>query len=94
VGDPVARRPRPERPILRRAAAVARGGGAFHRPAGRVGRAHLDASERTLEDSDELLAVWDGKPARGYGGTVDVVNAARDAGRAVTVVWPNGAVRD
>jgi hypothetical protein len=56
--------------------------------------APTDASERTLEDSDELLAVWDGKPARGYGGTVDVVNAARDAGRAVTVVWPNGAVRD
>jgi hypothetical protein len=54
----------------------------------------MRANARTHEDSDELLAVWDGSPARGYGGTVDVVNAARDAGRTVTVVWPNGAVRD
>jgi hypothetical protein len=39
--------------------------------------AHMEASLRILADADELLAVWDGQPARGYGGTADVVNAAR-----------------
>ncbi|MGV9675297.1 hypothetical protein ACWDSJ_08460 [Nocardia sp. NPDC003482] len=36
----------------------------------------------------------DGKPARGYGGTADVVEAARRQGLPVTVVWPEGAERD
>ena len=55
--------------------------------------AHMDASLRMLADADELLAVWDGRPARGYGGTADVVHAAREKGIPVTVVWPAGAVR-
>jgi hypothetical protein len=56
--------------------------------------AHMDASLRMLADADELLAVWDGQPARGYGGTADVVNAARDQDVSVIVVWPAGATRD
>lgn len=56
--------------------------------------AHMEASLRMLAEADELLAVWDGQPARGYGGTADVVDAARDQGVPVTVVWPAGAVRD
>ncbi len=56
--------------------------------------AHMDASLRMLADADELLAVWDGLPARGYGGTADVVSAARERGIPVTVVWPAGAERD
>lgn len=56
--------------------------------------AHMDASLRMLADADELLAVWDGRPARGPGGTADVVDAARDRGMPVTVVWPAGAARD
>lgn len=56
--------------------------------------AHMDASLRMLADADELLAVWDGQPARGYGGTADVVHTARDQGMQVTVVWPTGATRD
>jgi len=56
--------------------------------------AHMDASLRMLDETDELLAVWDGKPARGYGGTADVVNAARARGVPVTIVWPDGAERD
>lgn len=55
---------------------------------------YMAASLRMLADADELLAVWDGEPARGYGGTADVVDAARASGLAVTVVWPTGAVRD
>jgi len=55
---------------------------------------HMDASVRMIEDVDELLAVWDGQPARGYGGTADVVDAAHERGVPVTVIWPPGAERD
>jgi hypothetical protein len=37
---------------------------------------------------------WDGKPARGYGGTADVVAEARNKGIPVTVIRPEGAGRD
>lgn len=56
--------------------------------------AHMDASLRMIDNADELFAVWDGKPARGYGGTADVVAAARERGLPVTVIWPDGAERD
>jgi hypothetical protein len=56
--------------------------------------AHMAASLRMLDEADHLIAVWDGQPARGYGGTGDVVNAARERGLPVTVVWPHGASRD
>ncbi|GAA1294305.1 hypothetical protein [Saccharothrix xinjiangensis] len=56
--------------------------------------AHMDASLRMLHEADELVAVWDGQPARGYGGTADVVNAARRTGIPVTVIWPDDATRD
>jgi hypothetical protein len=56
--------------------------------------AHMDASMRMLAEADELLAVWDGLPARAYGGTADVVSAAREQGLPVTVIWPDGAERD
>ncbi|MEV6767322.1 hypothetical protein AB0N05_01685 [Nocardia sp. NPDC051030] len=56
-------------------------------------RAHQAASLRMLDIADELLAVWDGRPARGYGGTADVVAAARQRALPVTVVWPPGAER-
>ncbi|GGL42208.1 hypothetical protein GCM10011588_66220 [Nocardia jinanensis] len=47
-----------------------------------------------LDEADELFAVWDGKPARGYGGTADVVAVVCDRNMPVTVVWPEGASRD
>lgn len=56
--------------------------------------AHMAASLRMLGDTDHLLAVWDGQPARGYGGTADVVTEARERGLPVTVIWPAGASRD
>jgi len=56
--------------------------------------AHMAASLRMLDQADELVAVWDGKPARGYGGTADVVKAARERCIPVTVVWPETASRD
>jgi hypothetical protein len=56
--------------------------------------AHMAASAAMLIKIDLLLAVWDGKPARGFGGTADVVHAARERGTRVKVIWPDGAVRD
>jgi hypothetical protein len=55
---------------------------------------HMAASKLMLDDADELYAVWDGKPARGYGGTADVVAYARDHDTPVEVIWPAGATRE
>jgi hypothetical protein len=55
--------------------------------------AYLAASEAVLVTVDRLVAVWDGKPADGHGGTGDVVAAAHDRNLPVTVVWPEGAAR-
>ncbi|MGW6604040.1 hypothetical protein [Streptomyces sp. NPDC055036] len=55
--------------------------------------AHQAGSEILVGLSDVVLAVWDGLPARGYGGTADVVAYAGRAGVPVTVLWPDGATR-
>lgn len=55
--------------------------------------AYMAASEHMLGRIDALLAVWDGQPSTRYGGTADVVHAARHRGLLVTVVWPPGATR-
>ncbi|MED7928181.1 hypothetical protein SMD20_28260 [Nonomuraea sp. LP-02] len=55
---------------------------------------HMAASARMLDDADVLFAVWDGQPARGYGGTADVVAEARRREVPVRVIWPDGARRD
>src|SRR5579859_2321698 len=54
--------------------------------------AHMAAGRALVERSDVLVAVWDGCPARGVGGTGDVVAYARERGVPVEVVWPRGAV--
>ncbi len=54
---------------------------------------HLDAGRHMVQHCDEFIAVWDGRPARGLGGTADIVHMARQHGRLVTVVWPEGASR-
>jgi hypothetical protein len=56
--------------------------------------AHMAASEYMIARVSKLLAVWDGQPARGYGGTADVVEAARKINVPVQVIWPEGAHRD
>jgi hypothetical protein len=57
-------------------------------------QAHMTGSEILVGLVDRLVAVWDGQPARGYGGTADVVAYARRTGVPVDVVWPEGATRD
>ncbi len=52
------------------------------------------AAGRTVADRcDLLLAVWDGQPAAGLGGTADVVAHAASRGRPVEIVWPDGSSR-
>lgn len=55
---------------------------------------YMAASEHLLSNVDEVVAVWDGEPSGGLGGTADVVSAARQRGLSVQVVWPRGAVRE
>ncbi|MDQ3760808.1 MAG: hypothetical protein M3460_03680 [Actinomycetota bacterium] len=56
--------------------------------------AHMAASELMISMISELFAVWDQQPARGHGGTADVVAYARDRGCPVRIIWPDGATRD
>jgi hypothetical protein len=55
--------------------------------------AYMEAGKRMVDESESLLAVWDGQPGRGPGGTADVVAYARSRGVPVTVLWPEGAIR-
>lgn len=55
--------------------------------------AFLAAGRRVVDLSDLLTAVWDGQPARGKGGTAEIVAYARARRVPVEVVWPEGAVR-
>jgi hypothetical protein len=55
---------------------------------------HMAASKLLVDEVSELYAVWDGQPARGYGGTADVVAYAREHDTPVQVIWPAGAERD
>jgi hypothetical protein len=55
--------------------------------------AYQAAGEHVMNTVDEMVAVWDGAPPDGAGGTGDVVRTARARGIQVTVVWPEGATR-
>lgn len=46
-----------------------------------------------VERCELLIAVWDGRPARGLGGTADAVAHAERLGRTVHVLWPAGVRR-
>lgn len=55
--------------------------------------AFFAAGKAVVDASDILLAVWDGEPAAGLGGTADVVQYASSQGKKVKVIWPEGASR-
>lgn len=55
--------------------------------------AFLYAGRRVVDRCDTLIAIWDGAPARGRGGTADIVSYARSVGRDVEIVWPTGIER-
>ncbi|GII53265.1 hypothetical protein Pth03_16540 [Planotetraspora thailandica] len=56
--------------------------------------AAYDAAGRFVVDNCNLLvAVWDGKPARGLGGTADAVAYAYKRSKEIVVIWPEGVER-
>lgn len=56
--------------------------------------AYLDCGMETVNGCDVLLAVWDGEPARGKGGTADVIAYARELGRPIIIIdAATGAMR-
>ncbi|MFD4600918.1 hypothetical protein ACFWPQ_23190 [Streptomyces sp. NPDC058464] len=57
-------------------------------------QAYFAAGRWVVDHCDHLIAVWDGRPARGPGGTGDVVAYARRRGVPVTVLWQTGVRRD
>ncbi|HIY41182.1 MAG TPA: hypothetical protein H9836_08655 [Candidatus Nocardiopsis merdipullorum] len=56
-------------------------------------QAHMAAGRFLVERCDQLVAVWDGEPARGPGGTADIVAHARSRHKPVSVLWPAGVRR-
>ena len=62
-----------------------------HMSSGRI--AYVAANERMLASVELLVAVWDGVPQQGRGGTADVVEQARASGVPIEVVWPAEARR-
>jgi hypothetical protein len=48
--------------------------------------AYLDCGVETVNGADVLMAVWDGQPARGKGGTADVVEYARALGKPLIII--------
>ncbi|GAB5561186.1 MAG: hypothetical protein SynsKO_28330 [Synoicihabitans sp.] len=50
--------------------------------------AYLDCGIETVNACDVLIAIWDGEPARGPGGTADIVTFARELKRPLIVIDP------
>ena len=49
---------------------------------------YLEAGQKVVDLSELLIAVWDGKPAKGLGGTADVVEYARQKQKAIIHLDP------
>jgi hypothetical protein len=49
--------------------------------------AYEQAGRYVVEHSDVLLALWDGLPTRGRGGTAEIIDWARSLGKPVCRVW-------
>lgn len=56
-------------------------------------KAFFDAGKYIVDNTDELIAVWDSKPAQGLGGTADIVSYARANGRPILHLDPIGRSR-
>ena len=52
--------------------------------------AYMDAGYRTIDRADVLVAVWDGNPGKGFGGTADAVAYARSIGQPLIIIRPDG----
>ena len=70
--------------LLSRAADIEVCGSSDDRPA-----AYLRCGLRTVDESDVVMAVWDGEPPRGTGGTAEVVAYARTQNKPVILIHPD-----
>lgn len=50
--------------------------------------AFMAAGQRIVDDADQIIAVWDGRPAQGLGGTADIVHYACKQGKYIAHVNP------
>jgi len=48
--------------------------------------AYLKAGKRIVDLSDKMIAVWDGQPAAGVGGTGDIVDYCKTQGKPVDLI--------
>ncbi len=55
--------------------------------------AYIAQAQALMEHSDVLFAIWDGRPARGPGGTETTIRAALDLGLPVIVISPEGVLQ-
>ncbi len=53
--------------------------------------AYERAGRAVVDGCDVLVAIWDGKPSRGRGGTAEIVSYARSLGRPVAWIRPDVA---
>ena len=51
--------------------------------------AYMDAGYRVIDGADVVIAVWDGQPGKGFGGTADAVAYARAIGRPLIIIHPD-----
>lgn len=56
-------------------------------------QAYDSAGKWIADHCDVMIAIWDGQPAKGLGGTADAVAHARALSKDVHVVWPNNISR-
>lgn len=56
--------------------------------------AYVAASREMILRSEVVVAVWDGSPPDGRGGTSDAVQIAQEHKKEVVVIWPNGSERN
>ena len=55
--------------------------------------AYTSANHYVVDHSDLLVAVWDGSPPAGNGGTSDTIAYAQRQQRTIERVWPEGTRR-
>jgi len=73
---------------------LARAADIQHMPFAEANRqAYAAANAALLNMTDTLVAVWDGQSSKDQGGTGALVEQARQLGKPVLVIWPEGAVR-
>lgn len=53
-------------------------------------RSYLDCGLATVDGADLMVAVWDGKPPRGLGGTAQIVEHARSVQKPLLLISPDG----